>query len=77
MRNFEEQLDHEILYRFYTFGKSDTIYAKQKSPAIYFESSRIATNQLRSLIINASMHALNVQLKALRIGGIQLRKEAY
>ncbi|KRY51730.1 hypothetical protein T03_12686 [Trichinella britovi] len=41
------------------------------------ESSRIATNQLRSLIINASMHALNVQLKALRIGGIQLRKEAY
>ncbi|KRY31093.1 hypothetical protein T01_917 [Trichinella spiralis] len=72
--NFEEQLDHEILYRFYTFAKSDTIYAKKIQLQ---ESSRIATNQLRSLIINACMHALNVQLKALRIGGIQLRKEAY
>ncbi|KRX74956.1 hypothetical protein T06_12556 [Trichinella sp. T6] len=55
----------------------DQFMRNKKSPAIYFESSRIATNQLRSLIINASMHALNVQLKALRIGGIQLRKEAY
>ncbi|KRZ84316.1 hypothetical protein T08_15630 [Trichinella sp. T8] len=67
----------QLLNRKVDYEKMIEVYAKQKSPAIYFESSRIATNQLRSLIINASMHALNVQLKALRIGGIQLRKEAY
>ncbi|KRX15137.1 hypothetical protein T07_11901 [Trichinella nelsoni] len=33
--NFEEQLDHEILYRFYTFAKSDTIVYAKKSSAIF------------------------------------------
>ncbi|KRY85226.1 hypothetical protein T4D_622 [Trichinella pseudospiralis] len=49
---------------------------KLSSSILYFQERRIATNQLRSLIINACMHALNVQLKALRIG-IHLRVEAY
>ncbi|KRZ57903.1 hypothetical protein T02_1335 [Trichinella nativa] len=62
----------KLLNRKVDYEKMIEVYAKQKSPAIYFESSRIATNQLRSLIINASMHALNVQLKALRIGAVQV-----